>query len=131
PHPSAPKPKESPKAAVDPKHAEAPKPKKAAPAKIAMSLPPTPAPVESKPVRASGLSSGLSIGDMAQRAKAAVMSIASSERQTITEKLWGKPSSSGSLLSYASPDASITSSIGQNHNPVLRGCAPYERDPAV
>ncbi len=132
PAPQAPKLAEAPKAASAPKLAEAPKPKEAAPAKIAMSLPPpAPAPVESKPARASGLSSGLSIGDMAQRAKAAVMSIASSERQTITEKLWGKPSSSGSLLSYASADAGITSSIGQNQNPVLGGSAPYERDTAV
>ena len=49
---------------------------------------------------------------MAERAKAAVMSIASNEKQTIFEKLWGKQPSQGSLLSYASADASVTGSIG-------------------
>jgi hypothetical protein len=128
--PAAPKLAEVPKAASAPKIAEASKPKEAAPAKLAMNvppLPPVPGPVESKPAKASGLS----FGDMAQRAKAAVMSIASNERQSMTEKLWGKPSSSGSLLSYASADASITASIGENRNPALGGSSPYERDTAV
>ena len=122
---------EAPRTVTAPKIAEAPKPKEIAPTKVAMNAPPAPpapAPVESKPAKAS---SGLSLGDMAQRAKAAVMSIASSERQSMTEKLWGKPSSSGSLLSYASADASFTSSIGENRNPALGGAAPYERDTAV
>jgi hypothetical protein len=84
--------------------------------------------VESKPARASGLS----LGEMAQRAKAAVMSVASSERQSMTDKLWGgKPASSGSLLSYASADASVTASIGESRNPALGGSAPYDRDTAV
>jgi hypothetical protein len=126
--PAAPKLAEAPKAASAPKVAEASKPKEAAPAKVAMNVPPpVPGPVESKPAKASSLS----FGDMAQRAKAAVMSIASNERQSMTEKLWGKPSSSGSLLSYASADASITASIGENRNPALGGSAPYERDTAV
>jgi hypothetical protein len=72
---------------------------------------------------------------MAQRAKAAVMSIASSEKQSIVEKLWGKPQSHGSLLSYASADASVTGSLsgspGQNQNPALGGSAPYDRQTAV
>ncbi len=99
------------------------------PAKVAMNVPaPAPAPVESKPARASGLS----LGEMAQRAKAAVMSVASSERQSMTDKLWGgKPASSGSLLSYASADASVTASIGESRNPALGGSAPYDRDTAV
>jgi len=126
----APKPAEAPKAAPAPKVAEAPKPKEAAPVKVAMNVPPpppAPAPVESKPAK----STGLSLGDMAQRAKAAMMSITLSDRQAMTEKLWGKPSSSGTLLSYASADASVTASIGQNPNPALGGSAPYERDTAV
>jgi hypothetical protein len=133
PAPQMPKLAEAPRAAVLSKLAEAPKPKETAPAKVAMNVPPpAPAPVESKPARASGLSSGLSIGDMAQRAKAAVMSIASNERQSMTEKLWGgKSTSSGSLLAYASADASVTASIGESKNPALGGQAPYERDTAV
>src|SRR5216683_578137 len=130
----APKPAEAPKSAEAskatpaPKVADAPKPKEAAPVKVAMNVPPpAPAPVESKPAK----STGLSLGDMAQRAKAAMMSITLSDRQAMTEKLWGKPSSSGTLLYYASADASVTASIGQNQNPALGGSAPYERDTAV
>jgi Protein of unknown function (DUF2778) len=105
-----------------PKLAEAPK-KQAAPQQVALNVPPPPAP-EAKPKS--------TIRDMAQRAKAAVMSIASNERTSITEKLWGKESSSrGSLLSYASADASFTSSIGHEQNPALGGQAPYDRDTAV
>jgi hypothetical protein len=127
--PQPPKLAEAPRTASASKLAEAPKPKDAAPAKIAMNVPaPASAPVESKPARASGLS----LSDMAQRAKAAVMSVASNERQSITDKLWGgKPASSGSLLSYASADASVTASIGENRNPALGGSAPYDRDTAV
>ena len=68
------------------------------------------------------------IRDMAQRAKNAILSIASNDRQSITEKLWGKDASSshGSLLSYASADASVTSSISRDPNQ-----APYDRDTAV
>jgi hypothetical protein len=68
---------------------------------------------------------------MAQRAKAAVMSIASNERQTIVEKLWGKQNSHGPLLAYASADASATGSIGPSQNPALAGSAPYDRSTAV
>jgi hypothetical protein len=127
--PQPPKLAEAPRTMSTSKVAEAPKPKDAPPAKVAMNVPaPAPAPVESKPARASGLS----LSDMAQRAKAAVMSVASNERQSITEKLWGgKPASSGSLLSYASADASVTASIGENRNPALGGSAPYDHDTAV
>ena len=72
-----------------------------------------------------------SIRDMAQRAKAAVMSIASNERQTVVEKLWGKQTSHGPLLAYASADASATGSIGPSQNPALAGSAPYDRSTAV
>jgi hypothetical protein len=113
-------------APVAPKLAEAPKPKESAPAQVALNVPPpAPRPVETKPASKSVSSS---LRDMTQRAKAAVMSIASNDRQTIQEKLWGKPSHT-SLLSFASADASVTGSIPQN--PVVGGSPPYERDTAV
>jgi hypothetical protein len=120
---------EAPKSVSAPKLAEAPKSKEAAPpTKVAMNVPPAPAPAqaESRPARPSTLS----FSDMAQRAKAAVMSITNGERQSITEKLWGKPSPSGTLLAYASADASVTGGLG-NQNPALGGQAPYDRDTAV
>jgi len=118
---------EAPKAVSAPKLAEAPKSKEAAPpTKVAMNVPPAPAQDESRPSRPSALS----FSDMAQRAKAAVMSITKGERQSITEKLWGKPSPSGTLLAYASADASVTGGLG-NQNPALGGQPPYDRDTAV
>jgi hypothetical protein len=68
---------------------------------------------------------------MAQRAKAAVMSIASAEKPSIFEKLWGKPQSQASLLSFASADASVTGGLGRSQNPALAGSAPYDRSTAV
>ena len=107
--------------AAAPKLAEAAKPKEAAPVQVA-ALPPRAAEPKKSP--------GASVRDMAQRAKAAVMSIASNEKQTIFEKLWGKQASHGSLLSYASADASVTGSLtsnpGQSQNPALGGSAPYD-----
>ena len=108
-----------------PKLAAAPKPKEAAPAQVAMNAPPPLVPNDQKKT------TGDSIRDMAQRAKAAVMSIASGERASITEKLWGKQEPHGSLLAFASADANITGSIGRERNPALGGSAPYERDTAV
>ena len=118
---------EAPKPQVEaPKLAEAAKPKEAAPVQVA-ALPPRAAEPRKSP--------GASVRDMAQRAKAAVMSIASNEKQTIFEKLWGKQPSHGSLLSYASADASVTGSLssnpGQSQNPALGGSAPYDRSTAV
>lgn len=114
-----------------PKLAEASRPKEAAPAPVQVAALPTQRAVEAKPAKPPGAS----VRDMAQRAKAAVMSIASSEKQTIFEKLWGKQPSHGSLLSYASADASVTGSLGttqgQNQNPALGGSAPYDRSTAV
>ena len=110
------------KAASSPKNAAAAK-KDAAPAQqVAMNAPP-PAP-EKK-------GAGDSVRDMAQRAKAAVMSIASGERMSITEKLWGKREHTNSLLAYASADASVTSAIKPAQNPMLGGSPPYDRDTAV
>jgi Protein of unknown function (DUF2778) len=77
------------------------------------------------------------IRDMAQRAKNAILSIASSEKQPIVEKLWGKePSSHNPVLAYASADAgsvtgSITGSTAREQNPMLGGSPPYDRDTAV
>jgi cell division protein FtsN len=118
--------KQAPKTASAPKLAEAPKPKQAAPAQVAMNVP-APRQPESTPAKAAGDT----VSEMAQRAKAAVLSIVSGERTSITEKLWGKQEQRGSLLSFASADASITGSIGQKPNPALGGSAPYERDTAV
>ena len=112
---------------------EAPKPKsiasQPAPAKVA-ALVPAADPVEAKPARGAGAS----VKDMAQRAKAAVMSIASNEKQSIVEKLWGTPKlpSHGSLLSFASADASVTGSLGPTQNAALAGAQPrYDRQTAV
>jgi type VI secretion system (T6SS) effector TldE1-like protein len=69
--------------------------------------------------------------DMAQRAKAAMMSIATGERQTIIEKLWGKEPSHGPLLAYAAADAGATGSIMPAQNPALGGSPPYDRSTAV
>jgi hypothetical protein len=121
---------EAPKKAETPGPAAAPQP---APAQVALNVP-APAPVsrqaEAKPP-AKG--PGASVRDMAQRAKAAVMSIASNEKQTMVEKLWGKQPSHGSLLSYASADASITGSLPDTRslNPMLGGSPPYDKQTAV
>jgi hypothetical protein len=119
-------------AAATPRLAEASKTKAStAPAQIAMNVP---APKLADTKSAEPKSSGSSITDMAQRAKAAVMSIASSDRQNMVEKLWGKPQpSQNSLLSYASADASVTGSIieTRSQNPMLGGSPPYDRQTAV
>jgi len=114
-----------------PKLAAAPKTREAAPAQLALNVPPPVVPAapphaaEIKPAKPS-------LRDMAQRAKAAVMSIASNEKQTMVEKLWGKEPSHNSLLSYASADvSSITGSIVREQNPTMGGSPPYDRDTAV
>ena len=76
------------------------------------------------------------IREMAQRAKNAILSLGSGDRQSIVDKLWGKgPSSRNPVLAYASADASatvnVTGSIGREQNPVLGGSPPYDRDTAV
>ena len=126
----------APKAAATSRLAEAPKTKtSSAPAQIAMNVPaPKQADTRSADAKSAETKpSGSSIGDMAQRAKAAVMSIASSDRQTMVDKLWGKQPSQNSLLSYASADASVTGSIieTRSQNPMLGGSPPYDRQTAV
>jgi hypothetical protein len=120
----------APSVAEAPKLAEPTGPKEIspkAPVQIA-AIAPAPHPAAAQPAK----STSASVRDMAQRAKAAVMSIASTEKPTtIFEKLWGKPPSHGSLLSFASADASITGSLGQNQNPALGGSALYDRSTAV
>lgn len=77
---------------------------------------------------------GLSkFGEMAQRAKNAIFSIASGDRHSIVEKLWGKEGSHNPVLAYASADAgSVTGSIGaREQNPMLGGSPPYDHDTAV
>jgi hypothetical protein len=74
--------------------------------------------------------SGNSIRDMAQRAKAAVMSIGQ-QKPSMVEKLWGKEPAQGALLAYASADVSITGSIAKEQNPMLGGRPPYDKETAV
>jgi hypothetical protein len=83
-----------------------------------------------KPVERVTAKSGNSIRDMAQRAKAAVMSIGQN-KPSMVEKLWGKEPSHGALLAYASADASITGSIEKEQNPMLGGRPPYDKSTAV
>ena len=123
-------PAEAPKTFEAPKLAEAPKPKESRPpAQLALNVP-VPKQADSRQVEKAP---GSSVRDMAQRAKAAVMSIASNDKQTMIEKLWGKQPSTNSLLSYASADASVTGSIieTRSQNPMLGGAPPYDRQTAV
>jgi hypothetical protein len=131
----APKPADAAKPRTDAsKLAEAPKPRQiqspAAPVQVA-AIAPAPRPAEAQPAK----SPGTSIRDMAQRAKAAVMSIASGDRPSMVERLWGKPrppQPRNSLLAYASADASSTSSLGPNQNLALEGTQPrYDQSTAV
>ena len=125
----APKLAEAQRSVDAPKLTAAPKARQTAPAQVALNVAPAPPAADATQAK----SFGLSISDMAQRAKAAVMSIASNERLSITEKLWGKePSSHGSMLSYASADtSSITGSLSRAQNSQLGGSPPYDLDTAV
>jgi hypothetical protein len=111
------------------KLAVAPKPKEVSPPRAPVQVaaaPPVPprSPETTNPVT--------SMRDMAQRAKAAVMSIAGADKPSVFEKLWGKPPSAGSLLAYASADASPTGSLGPSQNAALGGSQPrYDRSTAV
>lgn len=127
---------EVPKSLQASKSSDAAKPKASAPAtKLALNVPgPAPKEVETKTAddKTAKSSSGSSIRDMAQRARAAVMSIASGDRQNMVEKLWGKPQQN-SLLAFASADANVTGSIidTRSQNPMLGGAPPYDRQTAV
>jgi Protein of unknown function (DUF2778) len=124
-----------------PKLAEAPKPRtdsaklaeasrlKSSPAPVQMAaVAPASRAAEAQPAR----SAGTKIRDMAQRAKAAVMSIASAGQPSMVEKLWGKPQPKSSLLAYASADIGSTSSIEPSQNLALEGTQPrYDQSTAV
>jgi hypothetical protein len=127
--------------AAAPKLAEAPK-SRADSAKLAEAsrLKSSPAPVQvaavapaSRPAEAQPAKGpGSRIRDMAQRAKAAVMSIASANQPSMVEKLWGKPQPKSSLLAYASADIGSTSSIEPSQNLALEGTQPrYDQSTAV
>jgi len=128
PRTDAPKLAEASKPRTDaPKLAEAAKPKPAAPFQVA-AIAPAPRPAEAQPTK----SPGAAIRDMAQRAKAAVMSIASGDKPSMAEKLWGRPQPRSSLLAYASADVGSTSSLGPNQNLALEGTQPrYDQSTAV
>jgi hypothetical protein len=96
--------------------------------KLADAARPAPRTAEARPPK----NPGAAVRDMAQRAKAAVMSVAAATKPSIVEKLWGKPQPQTSLLAYASADASATGSIGPSQNPALGGTQPlYDRSTAV
>jgi hypothetical protein len=83
-----------------------------------------------RPVERVTAKSGSSIRNMAERAKAAVMSIGQ-DKPSMVDKLWGKEPAHGALLAYASADASITGSIEKEQNPMLGGKPPYDKSTAV
>ena len=122
-----------------PKSVEAAKKEAAASLQVALNDPaekvqPKPETKAEKPAETKATAkSGGTVRDMAARAKAAVMSIASNERQTMVEKLWGKREPGGGLLSFASADANVTGSIPStlDQNPMLGGSPPYDRQTAV
>jgi hypothetical protein len=125
---------EAPKAVQAPKLVETSKPKVSVPAtKLALNAPASKEADTRIADDKAAKASGPSVRDMAQRAKAAVMSIASSDKQTMVEKLWGKQPAAGGLLAYASADASVTGSIidTRSQNPMMGGSPPYDRQTAV
>jgi Protein of unknown function (DUF2778) len=118
--------KDAPKAAGPAKIADAAKAKRGseAPTQVALNEP-------AESARAPDAKPKSGLRDMADRAKAAVLSIAS-PRQSMVEKLWGKREPSGGLLAYASADASVTASIApKEQNPMFGGSPPYDRSTAV
>jgi hypothetical protein len=121
------------KAAAAPKLAEAPK-KDAKPVQLALATPRTQLPAQAPQAAPDSTTPKSSMGSlraMTERAKAAVLSI-TGERHSIQDKLWGKPEQqNGGLLAYASADANITASIGQQQDPTKGGQAPYDRTTAV
>ncbi|MGH6641657.1 MAG: tlde1 domain-containing protein [Bradyrhizobium sp.] len=127
-------PVEAPKKVDAPKLVEAPKTKEAPPAQVALNVPaPATKQAEVKADVKAPAKAGASVRDMAERAKHAVMSIASNDKPTMVEKLWGKQPAHGSLLSYASADASVTGSIPDTRaqNPMYGGKPPYDKQTAV
>ena len=119
---------EAPKIKIEPaKNADATKTKEAAKEASKFQLASaTPAAQSEDPPKGLG-----KFHEMAERAKNAILSIASSDRKSVVEKLWGKEGSHNPVLAYASADAgSVTGSI-REQNPMLGGSPPYDRDTAV
>ena len=134
----APKLAVAPLPAALPKLAEAPKVKLGAPTKASASVQvalATPAASALRSGETKTARAGASVRDMTQRAKAAVMSVASGEKPNIVEKLWGKEPPRSSLLAFASADVSATGSVTgsgvKEQNPMLGGSPPYDRQTAV
>jgi hypothetical protein len=128
-------PAEAPKALQASKPVETPKPKVSAPAPTRANVPAS-APKEAEAKTAedkAAKASGSPVRDMAQRAKAALMSIASNDKQGLVERRWGKQPAAGGFLAYASADASVTGSIidTRSQNPMMGGAPPYDRQTAV
>jgi hypothetical protein len=89
---------------------------------------PPPRPADARPAK----NAGASVREMTESAKAAVLAaVAEKDKPTIFETLFGKLKSSGSMLAYASADASATGSVGPIQNSALGGSAPYDRSTAV
>jgi hypothetical protein len=65
------------------------------------------------------------------KAKAAIMAVASAEKPTIFEKLYGKPQAKGSLLAFASADFSDVSIPNPAKASAMGNAAPYDRQTAV
>ncbi|MET0677949.1 MAG: tlde1 domain-containing protein [Bradyrhizobium sp.] len=126
---------ETPKAMQASKSVDAAKPKASAPTtKLALNVPaPAPKETDAKTADDKAAKPSGGIRDMAQRARAAVMSIASGDRQNMVEKLWGNKPQQNSLLAFASADANVTGSIidTKSQNPMLGGAPPYDRQTAV
>ncbi|MDE2378256.1 DUF2778 domain-containing protein [Bradyrhizobium sp.] len=118
---------EAPKAQDPAKLADAAKARRGAdaPMKLALNEP-------AQSARAPDARPKSGLRDMADRAKAAVMGLASHDKPSMVERLWGKPEPHGGLLAYASADASITATIApKEQNPMLGGSPPYDRETAV
>ncbi|MGH6715542.1 MAG: tlde1 domain-containing protein [Bradyrhizobium sp.] len=124
--PDAPKLAEASRTAVASRTAEAPRPKHER-TQVALNI----APPIRPPVQRAARESGLSLRGMAERAKAALLSITSHGRHDMVAKLWGKRPSHNPMLAYASADADYTASIGHEPNSMNGGSPPYDRDTAV
>lgn len=127
--PEAPKLAEASKPTVAPRTAEEAPRSKHARTQVALNI----APPIRPPVQREERASGISLRDMAARAKAALFSITSHGDRNMVAKLWGKQPSHNPMLAYASADtdADFTSSIGHEQNPANGGSPPYSRDTAV
>jgi len=127
-----------------PRLAEAPKAKEAArpPTQVALNVPPPPRAAEAKPTEAKAVEAKLtdaksaprgSIRDMAQRAKAAVLSIASNDRPASSINCGASASPRIHCCPTLPPTPASTGSLPStlNQNPMLGGSPPYDRQTAV